>query len=180
MATFRETLQARIATWKAEHGARCCPVDVRDEIAAKLREEWGPVRGGFASFTPEQRREIASRGGQAARASGKAHRFTPETGKAAGALGGATAHQLGRAHRFTPEEARAANQVARKGDAKRFYGLGVGDQPPEAGATLYRPQRLAIESARGQEGLSLWWTLDPQEGASPIWTFQRRLRATKG
>jgi len=39
---------------------------------------------------PDKQREIASRGGKAAHASGKAHVFTPEEAKAAGSKGGKT------------------------------------------------------------------------------------------
>jgi uncharacterized protein len=44
---------------------------------------------GFAGMTPERRREIASQGGKAAQASGKARRFTKEEAREAGKLGGA-------------------------------------------------------------------------------------------
>lgn len=183
MSTFRETLHARIAAWKAEHNVKLCPKAKRDEIEAALRQEWGPVQGGFAHFTPEQRRAIAAKGGRAARDSGKAHRFTPETGRAAGALGGATAHQLGKAHRFTPEEARAANQVAKRSGAptktKWVYGIGEADQPPGPGATMYTLCRLAIETVSAS-GFSLWRAPDPKGGESPEWIFQRRIRLPKG
>lgn len=43
---------------------------------------------GFASLTPERRREIASRGGAAAHAKGKAHEFTQEEARVAGRKGG--------------------------------------------------------------------------------------------
>jgi uncharacterized protein len=43
---------------------------------------------GFASMTLEQLREIASKGGKAAHAQGKAHRFTSEEAKIAGRKGG--------------------------------------------------------------------------------------------
>lgn len=41
-------------------------------------------RRGFATLTPERRREIASQGGRAAHASGNAHEFTAEEASAAG------------------------------------------------------------------------------------------------
>lgn len=40
---------------------------------------------GFAALTPEQRRDVATRGGRAAHASGHAHQYTPEEGRAAAA-----------------------------------------------------------------------------------------------
>jgi general stress protein YciG len=43
---------------------------------------------GFASMSPELRREIASLGGKAAWASGRANRWTPETARIAGRKGG--------------------------------------------------------------------------------------------
>lgn len=45
-------------------------------------------RMGFAAMTPEKQREIASRGGKAAHASGHAHQWTVETAAAAGRKGG--------------------------------------------------------------------------------------------
>lgn len=38
---------------------------------------------GFASMSPERRREIASSGGKSAHAKGVAHQYTSETGRAA-------------------------------------------------------------------------------------------------
>jgi general stress protein YciG len=43
---------------------------------------------GFAGMTPEQQREIASKGGKAAHANGSAHKFTSEEAKVAGTKGG--------------------------------------------------------------------------------------------
>ena len=45
-------------------------------------------RRGFASMSPERRREIARLGGLKSQQSGKGHRFTHEEAKAAGKLGG--------------------------------------------------------------------------------------------
>lgn len=39
---------------------------------------------GFAAMTPEKKREIASLGGRAAHASGRAHQFSSEEARAAG------------------------------------------------------------------------------------------------
>lgn len=46
------------------------------------------TKRGFANMTPEQIREMASKGGKAAHAQGKAPEFNSETAKAAGRLGG--------------------------------------------------------------------------------------------
>lgn len=43
---------------------------------------------GFATLTPERRREIASMGGKKAHQLGKAHRWTPEEAREAGRKGG--------------------------------------------------------------------------------------------
>jgi general stress protein YciG len=47
------------------------------------------VRRGFAAMPPERRRAIASAGGKASQASGRANHFTPDTASDAGQLGGA-------------------------------------------------------------------------------------------
>ena len=43
---------------------------------------------GLALMSPEKRRAIASKGGKASQASGKAYRFNSETAAAAGRIGG--------------------------------------------------------------------------------------------
>ncbi|MFN8557479.1 MAG: KGG domain-containing protein [Dehalococcoidia bacterium] len=43
---------------------------------------------GFASMDQEKQREIASKGGKAAHAKGRAHQFTPEEAREAGRKGG--------------------------------------------------------------------------------------------
>jgi general stress protein YciG len=43
---------------------------------------------GFASLTPERRKEIASRAGKRAHELGKAHKFTSDEARAAGQKGG--------------------------------------------------------------------------------------------
>jgi general stress protein YciG len=45
---------------------------------------------GFAAMTPEQRREIAAKGGRTAHAKGVAHRWTSDEASAAGRIGGVT------------------------------------------------------------------------------------------
>lgn len=48
---------------------------------------------GFASISPDRQREIASLGGKAAHAQGKAHKYTIEEARAAGRLGGIAVSQ---------------------------------------------------------------------------------------
>lgn len=43
---------------------------------------------GFASMSPEKKREIASKGGKAAHSQGTAHKWTSEEAQAAGRKGG--------------------------------------------------------------------------------------------
>jgi hypothetical protein len=184
MATFRKTLSERIAAWKAANNVKLCPQTQRLALEAELREEWGPGRGGLARLSPEARRAIASRGGKTASERGTAHRFTSEEARKAGALGGASAHRSGKAHRFTSEEARAANRNAQRSPTppqpiRWVYGLGVGDQPPEAGATLYLLKTLAVCSVKAP-GHSLWRARDPEEGEAPKWTLLRAEVTLKG
>ncbi len=48
----------------------------------------GKESRGFASMDKDKQRQIASRGGKAAHAQGRAHEFTEEEARAAGAKGG--------------------------------------------------------------------------------------------
>lgn len=52
-----------------------------------MDEKKGRGRG-FASMSPEKKREIASKGGKAAHAMGTAHKWTSEEAQAAGRKGG--------------------------------------------------------------------------------------------
>lgn len=62
-------------------------------------DEQSKSKRGFAGMTPEQRREIASRGGKSAHAQGKAHRFTSDEARVAGKIGGQKlVATLGREH----------------------------------------------------------------------------------
>lgn len=56
-----------------------------------------PKPKGFATLTPERRREIASQGGKAAHALGKAHQFTPAEARAAGRKGGRSSARVRKA-----------------------------------------------------------------------------------
>jgi len=67
---------------------------------------------GFASMTPERRREVASRGGKAVHEKGTGHEFNSAEASLAAKIG----HQRGTAHEFTTEEARMAG---RKGGLAR-------------------------------------------------------------
>jgi general stress protein YciG len=60
----------------------------------------GDTPRGFAALTPEQRREIASKGGRAAQRKGKAHRWTAEEAAEAGRKGGLASQATGAGYRF--------------------------------------------------------------------------------
>jgi general stress protein YciG len=57
----------------------------------------GRSNRGFASMDPDQQREIASKGGQAAHRQGVAHEWTSEEARAAGRKGGQASRGGGRA-----------------------------------------------------------------------------------
>jgi hypothetical protein len=65
-----------------------------------------PPARGFAAMTPEQRREMGSRGGKKAHELGTANRFTSETASAAGRI----PHENGTAYRWTSEQAGEAGK----------------------------------------------------------------------
>ena len=69
----------------------------------------GKSKRGFASMSPEKRREIASKGGKRAHALGTAHEFTPEQARQAGRIGGAKI-SADRAH---------MGRIGKKGGKKR-------------------------------------------------------------
>ncbi len=48
---------------------------------------------GFASMDPEKQRSIASKGGKAAHAKGRAHEWTVEEAREAGRKGGSASHR---------------------------------------------------------------------------------------
>ncbi len=83
------------------------PAEAPADPAKKARKG----RRGFASMSPAKQRAIASMGGKAAQALGKAHKFTSEEAREAGRKGGLAASTgEAKGHRFTPEEARAAGR----------------------------------------------------------------------
>ena len=51
---------------------------------------------GFASMDPEKQRRIASKGGKAAHAKGRAHEWTVEEAREAGRKGGSASHRQSR------------------------------------------------------------------------------------
>jgi len=62
----------------------------RSAGSAGKKGSGGASRRGFAAMSEEKQREIASKGGRAAHALGKAHRFTTEEAREAGRKGGVT------------------------------------------------------------------------------------------
>lgn len=63
---------------------------VLDGLVSKLSKGEAPTRRGFASWSPEKQREVASRGGKAAHFKGTAHHFSVDEAREAGKIGGAS------------------------------------------------------------------------------------------
>ena len=64
---------------------------------------------GFARMDPQKQREIASKGGQAAHASGNAHQFTSEEARAAGRKGGQASRGRTKTDSAAPISAQSAD-----------------------------------------------------------------------
>ncbi|THF71602.1 general stress protein [Deinococcus sp. Arct2-2] len=64
---------------------------------------------GFARMDPQRQREIASKGGQAAHASGNAHQFTSEEARAAGRKGGQASRGRTKADGAAPQNTQSAD-----------------------------------------------------------------------
>jgi general stress protein YciG len=60
---------------------------------ASATEQGKSSHRGFASMDPAKQREIASKGGKAAHAQGRAHEFTPDEARHAGKKGGEVVSQ---------------------------------------------------------------------------------------
>jgi general stress protein YciG len=86
----------------------------RGSAAQTIQNAKPKGRQGFASMTPERRKEIANKGGRAAHAQGLAHRFTSEEAKEAGKKGGRATQAKGAGHRWTIEEAQEAGRKGGK------------------------------------------------------------------
>lgn len=61
---------------------------IRNEMAQRGRRSGGPSRRGFAAMDAAKQREIASKGGKAAHASGNAHQWNSDEARQAGRKGG--------------------------------------------------------------------------------------------
>ena len=70
---------------------------------------------GFASMSPEKKREIASKGGKAAHQKGTAHEWTSEEARDAGRKGGIASHQRRREQ--------TSQSVERGGSAERAVAM---------------------------------------------------------
>jgi general stress protein YciG len=80
---------------------------------------------GFAALTPEQRREIARKGGKRAHALGRAHRFDSEAASAAGKI----PHQRGTAYR--PKKKEEREQAAATAAPAIVSGEALAPETPE-------------------------------------------------
>lgn len=69
---------------------------------------------GFASMSPEKRKEIASKGGKSAHTNGTAFKFNSETGRLAGKIGG----------RAVSEDKEHMAEIGRKGGIRSTLARG--------------------------------------------------------
>jgi general stress protein YciG len=119
------------------------------------QKKTGTSNRGFASMDAQRQREIASKGGQAAHAQGKAHEFSSEEARIAGRKGGEAAHARGTAHKFSTEEARRAGKKgALQSRSQREQHKRNGNSESQRGDDSYasnhqggeREQRIDIEN----------------------------------
>ncbi|MBI2390596.1 MAG: stress-induced protein [Deltaproteobacteria bacterium] len=73
---------------------------------------------GFAAMTPDQRRQLGSKGGRTAHERGTANKFTSESATVAGKI----PHERGTAHKWTSDEARAAGRKGGTASRRRREG----------------------------------------------------------
>jgi uncharacterized protein len=114
----------------------------------------GKSRRGFASMSPEKRREIARRGGKAAHEKGRAHEFTPEEARAAGRKGGLTV-SLSREHMARIGRAGGQARRRRAGDDDRgtevvLRAIGGVRFPIDKEALLRHVDNVTVEIRRGE------------------------------
>ena len=64
---------------------------------------------GFASMDPEKQRRIASKGGKAAHAKGRAHEWTVEEAREAGRKGGSASHRQSQPGEAPPAQVESAS-----------------------------------------------------------------------
>lgn len=103
---------------------------------------------GFASMTPEQQRQIASKGGQAAHKKGVAHEWTSEEARAAGRKGGQASKKTATAQ---PKEEQPENpektDVSRSTNAEPQK-----EEPDNVPKDELNPQRQDTMPNRGATG----------------------------
>jgi uncharacterized protein len=88
---------------------------------------------GFASMDTGKQREIASKGGKAAHAQGRAHEFTPDEARVAGRKGG-EAVSRDRAHMAAI--GRAGGQARGRNRANQSREIAVRAEPAKSSASL--------------------------------------------
>jgi general stress protein YciG len=97
-----------------------------DRVDEAVSEEPPKQRRGFALFSASRRSQVASMGGKAAHARGRAHKFTPDEARLAGKKGG---HSVSRDRHHMSE-------IGRRGGQSRHHSEESGpvSGPPELGS----------------------------------------------
>jgi general stress protein YciG len=102
-AVLEGALTTRLCVWPRKEA------DMSDANESNAKAETpaaAPRPRGFAAMSPEERRNLGSKGGKTAHQRGTANKFTPETASVAGRR----PHLNGTAHKWTSEEAREAGR----------------------------------------------------------------------
>lgn len=103
---------------------------------------------GFASMTPEQQRQIASKGGQAAHKKGVAHEWTSEEARAAGRKGGQASKKTAK----TEEKENTADNPEKTDVSRSTNAEPLKEDPDSVPADELNPQRQNTLPNSGNTG----------------------------
>jgi general stress protein YciG len=122
---------------------------IQDGLGSSSQEEKGKSRisnRGFASMSPEQQRQIASKGGQAAHKKGVAHEWTSEEARAAGKKGGQASKK---GSKTSANENTDTEEVSRQADTGRTnVSQPLKENPDEVSGDEMNPQRQDTQQDR--------------------------------
>jgi general stress protein YciG len=112
---------------------------------------------GFASMDPARQREIASKGGKAAHAKGRAHEWTRDEARQAGRKGGLASHRRGDGATMLPQ---FGDVLVRNVSATTEYDVSIVPGSPRlVGATHDRAVAVGRDLAE-QSRVDAWLTED--------------------